>query len=451
MKRLLLALLIGIIISGAGLSGEISLTVYNSNLALVHEFREIDFKKGVFTHEFTDIPALIIPTSVHFRGEGVYVLEQNYEYDLASPEKIVDKFIGEKIRAFTEQGEMFEGTLQPSGWGGFVLVDDKGKVLILEKTKLVRTEFSHMPPDFLARPTLVWQLEAKNSGKKKAEVSYLTEGMNWNAEYVAVTGGDKLGFTGWVSIDNRSGETFENAKLKLMAGEIHRIYERNKMTRIRAGAQMDYESATAGAAQFEEKEFFEYHLYTLQRPATLKNNQTKQISLFPEAMVDFERRYYFDSFENNPKVKVYLVFRNSESKGLGIPLPAGKIRIYQTDEDGSQEFIGEDTINHTPRDEEVKVMVGKAFDIVGEKVKTDTRQISRNIREEDWEIKLRNRKKEAVEIKVREYHSDYWEILSTTHKYEKIDANRIEFTIKTPPHKEGEELKIKYTVRYTYK
>ena len=447
MKKLLLIVLSLSIVSIA-IARDVSLTVYNSNLALVTDTRKIDYQKGTFSYSFENIPSQIIPTSVHFSADGAAVIEQNYEYDLSSAEKISRKFIGTKIRAFTKEGSMFEGTLQPSDGARMVLTDDEGKVQIIQMSEIIYTQFPKMPDDFIAKPTLVWLLNSDKAGNRNSTISYLTEGMNWHAEYIAVTGQDKLGFTGWVSIENTSGETYEDAKLKLMAGEVHRVYPQRGKGRGIASAQA-FDATYANKPQFEEKSFFEYHLYTLQRPATLKNNQTKQISLFPEAKVSFEQEYLYEGSRFGKAVKVYLKFKNSKSSGLGMPLPAGMIRVYQQDDDGTQEFIGEDNIDHTPRDEDVKILVGEAFDLVGERIKKDTRSQGRNITEEDIEISLRNHKKEAVEIVVSEYLYGNWKILSSSHTYTKVNDSTIEFKVKVPPHKEDEETLVNYSVRYT--
>jgi len=376
------------------------------------------------------------------------VIEQNYEYDLSSAEKIAQKFTGAKIRAFTKEGNMFEGTLQPSDGARMVLTDDEGKVQIIQMSEIIYTQFPKMPDDFIAKPTLVWLLNSDKAGNRNSTVSYLTEGMNWHAEYVAVTGKDKLGFTGWVSIENTCGETYENAKLKLMAGDVHRVMPKKYPgARIQSAQAMDM--SYYNKEQFQEKSFFEYHLYTLQRPATLKNNQTKQISLFPEAKVSYEQEYVYEAARFGNDVKVYLKFKNSKSSGLGMPLPAGMIRVYQQDDDGTQEFIGEDNIDHTPKDEDVKILVGEAFDLIGERVKKDSRNPNRNVTEEDIEISLRNHKKESVTIIVRENLYGNWKILSNSHNFNQVNSYTIEFKVKVPPHKEDEETLIKYTVRYT--
>jgi len=446
MKAIILILTV-FIITPLVFCDEISLTIYNENLALVHEFRTLDFKKGFSVYDFTGIPSRIIPTSVHFRADGISVLEQNYEYDLASTDKISKKFIGEMIRIFTESGELFEGVLQPSDGGSTILIDSEGKVKVVQRDKIIHTEFPRMPENFLTKPTLVWQLESEKAGKNRSEISYLTEGMNWHAEYVAVTGREKLGFTGWVSIENNSGMEFANAKLKLMAGEIHRAERRDYADNFATMAEMP--RAVGGAKQFEEKSFFEYHLYTLQRPATLKNYQIKQISLFPEAFAEFEQEYVLEAGRRvgAGNVQVFFKFKNSKKTGLGMPLPAGKIRVYQQDDDGSQEFIGEDWIKHTPRDEEVRIQVGEAFDIIGEKKTIDTRRISNQVTEMDFEISLRNRKDEPVEIIVKDNFYGDWTIIKSSHDFEQKDAYTAELKVQVPPHKVDEELLIRYTVR----
>lgn len=448
MKKLLTIILIAIFLIPAFGAREISLTIYNQNLALVHDVRRIDFKKGVFSYSYSDIPSQIDPTSVHFHAGKVEILEQNYEFDLASVRKIMDKFVGETIRVFVEDGSMFEGELQTSP-DDIILVDKSGAVNVVRRDKIVHSEFPQMPENFVQRPTLIWTLKSEASGKRKAEVSYLTGGMNWHAEYVGVVKGkDKLSLAGWVSVENRSGAAFENAKLKLMAGDVHLVSVPTDGRRRFVQGTM---ALKAEAQQFEEKEFFEYHLYTLQRPATVKNNQIKQISFFPETEVKCKRIYLYDQRKSNKNIIVSLEFKNYKSEGLGMALPAGKVRIYQEDEDKSLEFVGEDNIKHTPRDEKVSIQVGKAFDLVGERTVVDSRKIGRRDREDDVEIKLRNHKKEAVTITVRERFYGDWRITNPSHKYDKTDANTIEFKVDVPPHKPEEELIITYTVHYSYK
>ncbi|MGB2768285.1 MAG: DUF4139 domain-containing protein, partial [Candidatus Zixiibacteriota bacterium] len=306
--------------------------------------------------------------------------------------------------------------------------------------------FPTLPEGLITKPTLVWLLDSQVSGKRRAEVSYLTGGMNWHAEYVAVVDqrDENLELAAWVSIDNRSGATYEEAKVKLIAGEVHRVREERMPPRLAKGYIADM---AAGAPQFEEKAFFEYHLYTLLRPATIKDNEIKQVSLFPSTEVSVKKIFTYDGARDEKKVRVELEFKNSEGAGLGMPLPKGKIRVYKEDVDKALEFVGEDRIDHTPKNEKVRVFLGNAFDIVGERQKIDFKKIRDDITEESYQIKLRNHKEEAVEVVVVEHLSAYteWEIRESTHSHEKKDAGTIEFKIRLAP---DEEVVVNYTVRY---
>ena len=260
--------------------------------------------------------------------------------------------------------------------------------------------------------------------------------MNWHAEYVAVTGEktDKLEISSWVSIENRSGATYENAKLKLMAGDVRIIQERGPFDGRERFVAFTQEAKKAPG--FEEKAFFEYHLYTLTRPTTLKDRQTKQISLFDPATVSSQREYIFDAQKNPKRVQVNLVFDNEKKAGLGLPLPAGKVRVYQKDDDGSLEFVGEDRIEHTPKDEEVRLVVGSAFDLTAEREMTDTKRIADRVREESYRIKLRNHKDENVQITVMEHFWGDWTILEASHPYDKKSATTAEFNVLVEADKE---------------
>lgn len=429
-------------------AGNISLTVYNQGQALVHETREIDVQKGISTFKFDNIPSAIDPTSVHFKGSGVDILEQNYQYDIASPQKILEKMAGEKIRIFFTGESMLEGILQPSQGGTLMVLDDKGGVQLIQPDKLAHYDFPKMPEGFVDKPTLVWLLNSESGGKKKTEVSYMTGGMGWHSEYVAVTKKETLGFSGWVSIENNCGMSFDNAKVKLMAGDVNIIQPQT----TRSWGAMEMMTTDANAKkQFEEKSFYEYHLYTLQRESDLKNNEIKQISLFPESEVKYQKEYIYDYRKSQEDIGVFLVFKNSTSTGLGLPLPEGKVRVYQMDDDGSLEFIGEDRIDHTPKDEKITLETGKAFDLTAERIVMEIRQPAKNVREEDYQISLRNHKKEPVTVTVKEYLYGDWKIENPTVPYVKINANTIEFKVQLPPHDEDQETLLKYTIKVTRK
>ncbi|MCI0406740.1 MAG: DUF4139 domain-containing protein, partial [candidate division Zixibacteria bacterium] len=302
--------------------------------------------------------------------------------------------------------------------------------------------FPSLPEGLITRPTLVWTVNSDYSGKQSAEVSYLTTGINWHAEYVAVADpkDENLELAGWVSIENNSGATYPEAKLKLIAGDIHRAEEQGRVMREAMVKAAALESA------FEEKAFFEYHLYTLNRPATVKDKEIKQVSLFPSTKVKTQKKFIYDGAYYGNRVRVILEFDNSQKAGLGIPLPKGKIRVYKEDSDKSKEFIGEDLINHTPKDEKVKIYVGNAFDVVGTRTQTDYEQVSKRVDRYSFEISLRNHKTEKAQVVVVEHlaYAD-WEITQSNFPYEKKDAFTVEFLLDLQP---DQEKKLNYTVMY---
>jgi len=428
---------------------QVSITIYQNNLGLVRDVREMDLAEGNQEVGFTDVASLIDPTSVHFKAltmpDQVTILEQNYEYDLVSAEKILQKYVDQVVQLFTKEGKIFEGKLLSAG-GNAVLEKKEGGIQSIAMANVQNVDFPKLPSGLITRPTLVWYLSNKKAGRQKMETSYLTEGIDWHAEYVALVNNDEsaLNLSAWVSVNNRSGADYENARLKLMAGDVHRVMPPQR----HYPAYEDRVMAKAAAAQqFEEKAFFEYHLYTLQRPATLRNNQIKQLSLFPTATIPVKKMYGYDGSKNEKKVNVKLMFTNSETNGLGIPVPAGKVRVYKSDEDQSQVFLGEDQIDHTPKDEEIRLYVGDAFDVVGERKQMGMKQLSDRSREETWQIKLRNHKKEGIEVLVTEHCRGDWEVRESSHTYDKKDTDTLEYSI---PVKKDEEVIVKYTVLYRW-
>ncbi len=428
---------------------QVSITVYQNNLGLVRDVREMDLQAGNQEIRFADVASLIDPTSVHFKSltapEQVTILEQDYEYDLVSAEKILQKHIDQVVQLFTKEDKIFEGKLLSAG-GNVVLEKKDGGIQSIAMANIQNVDFPKLPAGLITRPTLVWYLSSEKAGKHNMETSYLTDGIGWHAEYVALVNKDEttLDLFAWVSVDNQSGTDYENARLKLIAGDVHRIappppryigYEERAMVKA------------APAVQFEEKAFFEYHLYTLQRAATIKNNQIKQLSLFPTATTPVKKIYEYHGSKSEKKVNVKLEFINAEKNGLGLPIPAGKVRVYKSDEDQSQIFLGEDQIDHTPKDEKIRLYVGDAFDVVGERKQISYKQLSGRAREETWEIKLRNHKKDDIEVLVTEHLWGDWEIRESSHTYNKKDANTLEFLISL---KKDLEVAVKYTVLYRW-
>ncbi len=423
---------------------EIAVTVYNSNLGVIKDTRSIKLNSGVSEISITDVAQFIDPTSVHIKFDGT-VLEQNYQYDLVSLNKILQKYIDKNIQLINENNELVEGKLISALGNQIVLEQKEGGLIMLPNTDKYRFNVGSLPQGLITKPTLVLQLNSNKSGNQDVEISYQTLGMNWHAEYVAVLNNDdtKLDLNAWVSIENNSGSTYKNAKLKLVAGDVNRVQDTRPMYK---GRELDNIAMSASADQFVEKDFFEYHIYNLQRPTTLAQNETKQISLFEAQNVDAVKKYLYNSsgYNTNGKVNVIVEFQNKEDQELGVPMPKGKVRVYKSDGE-SIEFIGEDLVDHTPKNETIKLKIGDAFDLVVEETQTDHKQITNRVYEQTFEVKLKNRKKEKVEIEVERYLGLNWEILNSSIEYKKKNAQTI--TFKVPVISDGETT-LTYKVRY---
>ncbi|NPV52626.1 MAG: hypothetical protein HPY71_03775 [Firmicutes bacterium] len=431
-------------ISGASRQG-LYVTVYNNGLALIKDRREIMLDQGLNLLRFCDVAELIDPTSVHFKSLSApgscVLLEQNYEYDLINREKLLQNYIGKQI-ILNNDGIAQEGTLLSFADSKITLEVD-GKILIDPPGRI---ELPRLPSGLITKPTLVWHLQSKTAMKHLVEVTYLTRGLSWRADYVAVLDAmDKsLDLTGWVSLNNESGASYPNASVKLIAGDVNIVNERAVMVMAKAS------QAGGAAPQFDEKGFFEYHMYTLNRPTTLNSNQLKQIELLTTERVPVRKLYLFEwsndlrtgssmGQKQTSNAKVFIQFTNSADSGLGMPLPAGRMRIYKSDDDGGLEFIGEDEIKHTAKDERVVLYLGNAFDIVGERTITDYRKTGADSYEQACSIKLRNHKQEDIEVVVHERFYGDWTLTSPA-TWKKIDSNTAEFRVKIPKGKEAEIL-----------
>ncbi|MDD3726228.1 MAG: DUF4139 domain-containing protein, partial [Candidatus Ratteibacteria bacterium] len=443
---------------------DVSLTVYNQNFALVRDVRSINLKAGTNEIRFFDIAARIEPTSVHFKSitapDRCGILEQNFEYDLVSADKLLLKYIDKVISVITQDDMKYTGYLASYDGGQIVLAEDKekGPIFMINRTNVRNIEFPQLPEGLITRPTLVWSLLNSKAGTHDVEVSYITGGINWVADYVAAVSDDEknISLTGWVTIDNKSGTNYEDASLKLVAGDVFRVQKREGI----ASDVMMKAMGTAVPQQFEERQLFEYHLYELQRKTTLKNNQTKQISLLTAPKVSVNKVYtyngalynwyYYDNWQGqqcNKKVAVNLEFKNSKENGLGIPLPKGTIKVYKADIDKSLQFIGENQIDHTPKDEKISLYLGNAFDIVGERKITDHKKLAANLYRDSYEITLRNHKKEPVVVKVIERQWGDWQVIQASYDYKKEDATTLVFEVKVPSNG---ETKVTYTSEYRF-
>ncbi len=427
-----------LLLSGVATSQEISLTVYNSDIALVKDRRELNLSRGLSTVSFQDVAARIDPTSVHFTSltapEQLSILEQNFEYDLVNAQKVFSKYVDLQIRAVTEGGDLFTGKLLNASGSEIVIQNEDDEVLVVRRARIQHFHFPELPEGLITKPTLVWMVNNKGPERQNTELRYLTDGVNWHAEYVAVVDAEDkvLSLSGWVSLYNKSGVTFPEANLKLVAGDVHRAEKKSRRDLRPNVLAME----TAGEPQFEERAFFEYHVYSLSRKTTLKNNQTKQLSLFPAARTRAQKVYIFDGLLFGKKVRVNMEFFNRKAGGLGIPLPAGKIRVYKEDADGALEFIGEDLIDHTPIDEKVRIFLGNAFDLTGERTQREVKKVGDRVRENSVEIALRNHKKEDVEIVIVEHIYGDWTVTQSSHPTVKKNAGTLETRIRIPAGKE---------------
>jgi len=441
-----LTLALPILNSGQELNQKsLAVTIYNSNLGVVKDSREIELKSGLSEIRITDVAKLIDPTSVHIKLDGE-VLEQNYQYDLVSFSKILQKYIDKEISLVNDKSELIEGKLLSATGGDVVLEKKDGGLVMIPNINNYRFSVGSLPEGLITKPTLVWQVKSNSSGNQDVEISYQTQGMNWHAEYVAVLNKDdtKLDLNSWVSVENNCGTTFKNAKLKLIAGDVNRVQNNTRMYKGRE--QVELMSMTADAAQFEEKEFFEYHIYNLQRPTTLAQNETKQISLFESQDVNANKKYFYRSsgYNTKGKINVIIEFANKEEQNLGVPMPKGKVRVYKSDGE-SVEFIGEDLIDHTPKNELIKLKIGDAFDILAEERQVEHKNITNRAYEQTLEVIIKNRKNENIIVEVERILGINWEILSTTIDYKKKNAQTITFQV---PVKKNDETVLTYKVRY---
>ena len=440
--------------------------------ALVRLDRDVRVEAGRSTLRFADVAALIDPTTVTFAvsgDPGTRVLEQNFQFDLVSTARLLQRYVDQPLTVEYASGESLKqlsGTLLSAG-DGIVLRGADGGITALRDYASLR--FADLPGGLITRPTLVWDLNAASGGTKRARVTYQTGGMTWWADYNVIfedgeSGSGFIDLAAWVSVINQSGASFENAKLKLVAGEVNRV----QPGRVAPAVMMKAMRAADSAEGFAEQAFDEFHLYTLGRRTTLPNNSTKQLELFERARrIPAKRLLTYDAFaapafggpytERDPgvapntRVAAWLEFRNDAKSGLGMPLPAGRMRVARIDRaDGSLEFIGEDAIAHTPKDETVRLNLGTAFDVVGERRQSDFSVDSRaRWLEEAVEVRIRNHKSQPVQVRVREplYRWSGWKILDSSHAYVKDSAQQVHFDVEVASDAEAV---IRYRVRYTW-
>ncbi len=438
-----------IALAGSVAAEDIAVTVYNGDLGVVNETRELEFDKGVGKLAFRDVPARIDASSVRFQvanGSDIAILEQNYAFDLVSPDQMYAKYLDQTIELIDKEGRLYGGQLLAYSGNMVTLLESSGRVKIVSLSNITEVNFPVLPDGLITRPTLFWLYQSNVSGKEKCEVSYQTSGMNWTAEYVGLLNEKEthLDLSGWASINNVSGKTYADARLKLIAGDINRA--RPTGFDKRGGMELMTMAPRADAAGFEEKEFFEYHMYTLPRKATLANKEVKQVSLFEPASTSVDKKYLYKPDSDPEAVSVNVEFTNSKESGLGMPLPAGRVRMFKADSDGSLILLGEDQIEHTPKDEEVMLTIGTAFDIKGEQTLVSKERISKQVEDRVFEIELRNHKSEDVVITIEKRVWGFWEVVESNFATKKKDANTLTVDV---PVKADSTAKLTLKVRIT--
>jgi hypothetical protein len=443
---------------------DLAVTVYNSNVALVRDTRELALPTGEFRLRFSDVASSINPATVHLRSlaspEKLGVVEQDYEYDLLDPQKLLEKYVGRDVTLLHRV--MKDGTVSWQEEKATLLADNNGPVWkiggeIVTGLSGEGYRFPDVPANLYSHPTLLWTLENSGAARQKVEASYLASNISWSADYVLNVARDDstAGIDGWVTLVNNTGTEFRNAHLQLVAGELNRVVTSEGFGR---GIAQNMELAKA-APPMQQESFSEYHLYTFSRTTTIADKESKQVSMLDAPQFPVQKTYVVNGqsyyFRNSygpgaamkDPVMVYYKFKNSEKSGLGMPLPAGTVRVYQADSHGGALFIGEDRIGHTPKDEDVSIHIGNAFDVVAERKQTDYSKISDRVYEMEYQITLRNHKDSPITVEVNEPIGGDWQILSSTVPATKTAAFAAQFQV--PVAKDGESV-LKYRVRVRY-
>ncbi len=441
---------------------DLSVTVYNSNIALVRDVRNLTVPSGLFRLKLMDIAATVNPATVHFRSltepDKLGVLEQNYEYDLLEPAKLLHKYVGKEVTL--TRSYLDNGTTKREDIKATLLADNNGPVWKIGNDIVTGMygesyRFPEVPANLYDRPTLLMSLENSGSHKQQIEASYLAGNLSWNSDYVLTVGReDKAAdLDGWVTLVNNSGTAFHNARLQLVAGDLNRIQTAGRAMDMNAAVPM---AKAVRAEQFAQENFSEYHLYTLGRKTSVEDKETKQISLLQGSGIPVEKRfvvngqnyYYHNQYSPGSPIKdnvmVFYKFKNQEKSGLGLPMPAGNVRVYQKDSKGNVLFVGEDRIDHTPKDEALNIHIGNAFDVISERKQTDYRHIDTHTWEMEFEITVRNHKDTAITVEVNEPIGGDWEMLTSSYKYAKTAAFAAQFNV--PVAANGTAV-LKYRVR----
>jgi hypothetical protein len=466
----------------------VDLTVYNQGSSLIREVREVTLRKGQNRIVVPEVPATLDPSSMHLSTAGgtLRILEQNYQFDLPDTYTLLSRYIGRDIELMRKDGLGGErsfvakllavensagmNTQGPDGRNAGILAEVGGKIEVAPAGRLV---LPSLPEGLILKPRLLWLAETPKDGKQKVELTYLAGAINWTCEYVTLLSADatKIDLTGWVTLDNQSGTAFHNAGLKLVAGEVNRVEDQASDGIMEKSSRVGYAMSAPAAPQFQQSEIFEYKLYTLGRRTDLGGREKKQIELVSANQANCRKVMVYDGIDEswhwwmnapgyrnqqnfgqtgNTKVGVYVIFKNDKASNLGMPLPAGRVRVFQNDPDGKPQLIGEDKLGHTPKDEEIRLFLGKSFDVVGERAQMDFKSLAKGeMVEETFRIKLRNHKASPAVVDILEHPWRWreWEVLKADAKWEKVDQNTLRFPVEIAA---DSEKVVTYTLRYRF-
>lgn len=437
MKKYILTLSTFLILINLSYSQQTAITIYNNNFAVINETRKVNFQKGLNTIKISDIPSQIIPTSVNIKLNGT-VLEQNYQYDLVSMMSLLNRFIDKEI-TIVGDNKSFTGKLLSTSSNELVIQTNE-KIISLPNINDYRIELQNLKEELITKPTLVWQVLTNSSGNQDIKLSYMANLINWHAEYVGVLDEDEksMSFNSWVSIQNNSGGIYREAKLKLVAGDVKLAQEDYGFDREKVMTR----AIQIEEPEFKQEEFFEYHIYELNNPTTIANDEIKQISLFNIPSVKINKKYIYQG-SSGGKVGVFVEFMNTKENNLGLPIPKGKIKLFKQRGEAN-EFIGEQFIDHTTTGEKIRINTGNAFDIVVEDKILETVRISDKLSENSYSIKIKNRKKEDISVEVHRSLWGDWQIVQNNFDYKRENAYKVVFTI---PIKSMSETELKFKVR----
>ncbi|MGM0507702.1 MAG: DUF4139 domain-containing protein [Fusobacteriota bacterium] len=408
---------------------ELSVTIYNNNFGVVKEKRNLDLKRNDTLINYKDVAQHIETDSLIIKG--VNILESNYEYDLVNKQKLLSRYLGEKIYIMDETQKREYKLLSVNN--GIVVQNTETQEIYLDpKGQMILPE---LKKELQIKPSFIWEIESGRSDNY-IDVSYLTKKINWEANYVLNLKDKRLDLIGWVNIENNSGKDYKNSNLKLIAGDVKRVQENPKMKYLASRSSANAES------QVKEQSFFDYHIYEIKRKTDLKNNQDKQIKFIKTTNSKFKKYYKFSNYDQ--KVRIMIQFENSEQNRLGSPLPKGKVKVYKEEKD-MKEFVGEDRIDHTPKDKSIKLNIGTAFDIEGDLKQKDYDKLNRNLNEKEMEYTFKNHKDEDAQIQVEHNLNGDWEIINTSDEYQKESNQKVLFDIEVPAN-ETKKINFRYRV-----